>query len=140
MKEKVKDTNKKIQKNTEVEKSAKVGSDSVGRKVIARYGDANSSPQKMRLVAALIRRKDAVEAVNILTFTSKKAAKTLLKVLKSAIANADNRYSISPEKLVVSGVDIGEGVKLPRFRFASRGRISKLMKRRSLIKIELTEK
>lgn len=110
------------------------------RKVIARYSDANSSPQKMRLVADLIRGKSVEEALNILNFTTKKAAKTMLKVLKSAMSNADSRYNISSDKLFVSSVDVGEGVKLPRFRFASRGRISKIVKRRSLIKVELTEK
>ena len=142
------DKKKQIQKNKLEEKSpvrrgktSKGGSSPDGkRKVEARYKDANSSPQKMRLVVNMIRGKDVDEAINILNFTNKKAAKTLLKLLDSAIANSDNQHGIGAEKLFVSSIDVGDGIKLPRYRFASRGRISRLTKRRSLIKIELTEK
>jgi large subunit ribosomal protein L22 len=119
----------------------KKGPSSGGKRVVkAGYKDANSSPQKMRLVANLIRGKNADEAINILNFTNKKAAKTLLKVLNSAIANSDNQYGVGVEKLYISSIEIGDGIKLPRYRFASRGRICRLSKRRSLINIELTEK
>lgn len=110
------------------------------RVVTARYSDANSSPQKMRLVADLVRGKNAQTAVDVLTFTNKKAAKTLLKLLKSALSSADTRYNIGSKDLVVSNIDVGEGIKLPRSRIASRGRVTKIMKRRSLVNIELKEK
>jgi len=108
--------------------------------VRGKYSNADSSPQKMRLVADLIRGKGASEAVNILTYTNKKGAKTMLKLLKSVVANADSLHGLKEDSLVVSLLDVGEGIKFPRYRIASRGRVNKLIRRRSLIKIELTEK
>jgi large subunit ribosomal protein L22 len=108
--------------------------------VMASYKNANSSPQKMGLVADLIRGMDAKKAQEILRFTRKKAAGTMLKLLNSAVANAENNFDLKLENLKVSRIEVGDGLKLPRIRFSSRGRVSRLSKRRSMIKIELIEK
>lgn len=125
---------KKTKKNTK-----KI--EAVEKKTVkASYKNANSSPQKVGLVAALIRGRDVGEAQNVLKFTRKKAAKTLLKVLNSAIANAENNFDLKAENLKISRIDVGDGLKLPRYRFASRGRVNKMVKRRSIINMELIEK
>ncbi len=110
------------------------------RKVSAKMTDASSSPQKMRLVVNLIRGKNVNDALEILTFTRKKAADQLIKLLKSAVANAESLYGLNPDGLFISRVEVGDGVKLPRYRIASRGRVNKILKRRSIINIELMEK
>jgi large subunit ribosomal protein L22 len=98
------------------------------------------SPQKLRLVADLIRGKDVVEAGDVLKFTRKKGASRLEKLLKSAVANAEHNFNLQGKNLYVSKIYVNEGIKLPRYRFASRGRVNKLVKRRSQAVIELSPK
>lgn len=105
--------------------------------VRAEYKRFKSSPQKLRLVANLIRGKDVTEAIDILMFTRKKGARLLLKLVKSAVANAENNFDLDQSSLYISMIRVDEGLKLPRYRVASRGRINKLIKRRSRALIEL---
>jgi large subunit ribosomal protein L22 len=98
------------------------------------------SPQKLRLVADLIRGKDVVEAGDVLKFTRKKGARRLEKLLKSAVSNAEHNFNLQGKNLYVSKIYVNEGIKLPRYRFASRGRVNKLVKRRSQAVIELSPK
>ncbi len=99
-----------------------------------------SSPHKLRLIADMIRRKNAVKAVEILTITNKKAAQIMLKSVKSCIANAENNFNLDPKSLYITRILVNEGIKLPRFQVASRGRVNELIKRRATILIEMTEK
>lgn len=67
------------------------------------------SPQKARLVADIVRGKDALEALNILRFTNKKAAPLIEKTLRSAIANAEHNLGLDSENLYVSKILIDKG-------------------------------
>lgn len=105
----------------------------------AKMGNALQSPQKLRLVADLVRGKSTEEASNVLRFTRKKGANIIMKLLKSAMANAEHNHNMDPKNLVVSKILVNEGMKLPRYEFAARGRVNRLVKRRSKILIELSQ-
>ncbi len=100
------------------------------------------SPQKSRLVIDLIRGKDAGEALTILRFSSKKkAAGMILKVLHSAIANAQVKFpNIDVDKLFVTKAFIDQAPVLKRFRTAPRGRGMRILHRFSHISIFLDER
>ncbi len=98
------------------------------------------SAQKLRLVADLVRGKDLSEAMEILTFVNKKGAKLLLKSLKSAAANMDQLYGLTPDKVRVARLMIGEGRTAKRGRFVSRGRWRRIFKRTSQINLLVEEK
>ena len=107
------------------------------KSITATLRSALSSEKQIELVAKLIRWKDVEEALRILKFTPKKAAKILEKVLKSAIANATNNAGLDPNSLKVARVDVGRGPKLKRIRFASRARIHPYNKYRSFVRVVL---
>jgi large subunit ribosomal protein L22 len=97
-----------------------------------------ASAQKVRLVADLIRGKDVQEAVNILGLTKKSAARDLQKLLKSAIANAENRDDkLDVDKLYVKEIFVDGGPSLKRVQPATMGRAFRIMKRQSHITIRL---
>jgi len=100
------------------------------------------SPRKCRLVADLVRGKDAGEALTILRFSKrKKAAEMIYKVLNSAIANAQNKSpNIDVDKLYVSSIFVDQAPSLKRFRAAARGRGVRILKRHSHITIYLNER
>jgi len=96
------------------------------------------SPRKVRLVADLIRGKGVQDAVNILHFTNKHAAKDLEKLLKSAIANAENRDEpMDVDRLFVKEVFVDPGPSMKRFRPAPMGRAYRILKRQSHVTIKL---
>lgn len=92
------------------------------------------TPRKMRLVADMIRKMTPEQALEILQFTNKSAAADLAKAIKTAIANSSNKSGLTFKK-----IEINEGIKLKRFRYAGRGRIRPYKKRFSHIKIILTD-
>lgn len=87
-----------------------------------------TAPRKLRLVADMIRGKKAVEAATLLDFTNKRAARTLVKVLRSAIANAENNHELDASKLVVAATFIDGGPMFKRFIPRSRGRATPVLK------------
>ena len=97
------------------------------------------SAQKARLVADLIRYKISKEALSILKNSNKKAARLLLKLLQSAIANAINNNGMNVDKLYLSEVLINEGPTLKRFQPRSHGRAYSIFKRTSHMIIKLEE-
>ena len=106
--------------------------------VTARLRYLQGSPQKVRLVADLIRGKGVQEAVNILTVTHKTAAKHVQKCLKSAIANAENRDDhVDVDRLFVKEVFVDGGPMLKRIQPAPMGRAFRVLKRQSHITIKL---
>jgi large subunit ribosomal protein L22 len=105
---------------------------------IARY--IRISPSKVRIVADLIRGKSAEQARAILQFTPKAASPYLLKVLNSAIANAENNFSLSLDELVVLEAYANSGPTLKRFVARSRGSASPVLKRTSHIGIVVGRK
>jgi len=94
------------------------------------------SPTKVRQVIDLIRNKDAVEAQNILTLINKRPKEHLIKILKSAIANAKVK-GFTPEQLYVSKIICNVGPSWKRFKAAAFGRAQPILKRTSHIRIEL---
>jgi large subunit ribosomal protein L22 len=104
-------------------------------KAIAKH--VRISPKKANLVAGLVRRKNAVEALDILKFTQKKAAKILYKVLHSAIANAENNFKQNKDSLVIKEIVVNEGRTLKRSVPISRGRVHPILKRTSHITVSV---
>ncbi|MFV9511655.1 50S ribosomal protein L22 [Tepidibacillus sp. LV47] len=107
-------------------------------RAVARY--VRISPRKVSLVLDLIRGKDVGEAIAILRHTPKAASPIIEKVVKSAIANAEHNYNMSPENLIVKEAYANQGPTLKRFRPRAMGRASRINKRTSHITIVLTEK
>ncbi len=87
-----------------------------------------TSPQKLNLVAALIRGKKVEKALNDLTFSKKRIAADVKKCLQSAIANAENNHSLDVDELVVAEAYVGKNLTLKRGRPRARGRFGKIMK------------
>jgi large subunit ribosomal protein L22 len=100
-----------------------------------------SSPQKARLVADLVRGMTADKAIAALTFLNKKPALFIKKAIESGVANAKDVLKITDASaLVISKLTIDEGIKRRWHRFASRGRVSMLTKRKAHINLELKAK
>jgi len=99
-----------------------------------------SSPRKARLVVDHIRGKSVEEARAILTHTPRAAAVPVLKVLESAIANAEHNHELLPDELRVHQVMVDEGPTIKRYRPRALGRATKIRKRTSHITINLTNK
>jgi len=99
-----------------------------------------SSPRKARLVVDHIRGKSVDEARAILAHTPRAAAVPVLKVLESAIANAEHNHELLPEELRIFQVMVDEGPTIKRFRPRAQGRATRINKRTSHITINLTNK
>jgi large subunit ribosomal protein L22 len=97
------------------------------------------SPQKVRLVADLIRGKKVQEARNVLLYTRKYAAAIVANVLKSAVANAAQNPSIDENILYVKEVFVDQGPALKRWRARAQGRAAGIKKRSSHITVILDE-
>ncbi len=97
------------------------------------------APRKARLVVDLIRGLNVNEALSVLGLSRKKAANTVGKILKSAMANAVAKEKLSPEELVVAKAFVDEGPTLKRFRARAMGRATIIRKRTSRITILLKE-
>jgi len=104
---------------------------------VAKY--IRMSPQKIRLVADLIRGKKVEEALNILSFTPKASAPLISKVLKSAIANAGQKKGVDVDTLMVKHISVDEGPTMKRYRARAMGRGATIFKRSSHIKIVVEE-
>jgi len=98
------------------------------------------APRKTRLVADLIRGKDVAEAESILTYTNRRASKPILKLLRSAKANAVNNHDMFEDALYVSEIRVDEGATLKRFLPRARGSADVMRKRTSHINITLEER
>lgn len=98
------------------------------------------SPQKARLVADIVRGKNAEEALNILRFTNKKAAPLIEKVLRSAIANAEHNFGMDVNKLYISKVLIDKGPVLKRMNPRAMGRADVIRKPLAHITVEVDER
>ena len=98
------------------------------------------APRKVKVVCDLIRGKSAAEANAIMMNTPKAASEILVKLLKSAVANAENNHNMDPEKLYVAEVSVSPGPVLKRIRPRSHGRAFRILKRTSHITLVLKEK
>ena len=96
--------------------------------------------RKVRLVVDLIRGKGVGDALNTLTFSRKAAARPLAKLLKSAVANADNKGGIDLDRLVVATAYVNEGPTWRRWLPRAMGRATRIHKRTSHVTLVLGEK
>ena len=103
------------------------------------YKYARISPFKVREVTREIQGLPVSAALDLLTFTPKKAAFLIGKTLKSAIANAENNANLKPDGLVVKEAVVGEGPTLKRIMARARGSASRIQKRTSHIRIVLSD-
>jgi large subunit ribosomal protein L22 len=103
------------------------------------YRGARISAFKCREVTREIQGLPVAAALDILTFTPKKAARLVEKTLKSAIANAENNSNLRAEKLVVKEAVVGEGPTFKRFQPKARGSAGPIRKRTSHIRIIVTD-
>ncbi|WP_370931216.1 50S ribosomal protein L22 [Bartonella sp. DGB1] len=97
------------------------------------------SPQKLNLVATLIRGKKVEKALADLTFSRKRIAATVKKTLESAIANAENNHDLNIDSLVVSEAYVGKAMVMKRFHVRGRGRSSRIEKPFSNLTIVVRE-
>ena len=106
---------------------------------VAKLKYARISPQKARLVADQIRGLPVDRAINILSFSNKKAAQIIKKVLDSAIANAEHNDAADVDELIVQQIMIDEGPIMKRFRPRARGRANQILKRMSHVTVAAEE-
>jgi len=107
---------------------------------VATLKNARISARKVKIVADLIRGKDAREALAIVKFTPKASSEVLEKLLKSAIANAENNHGMSSHNLYVAEIYANQGPTMKRIRPAAKGSAVRIRKRTSHITIKLRER
>ena len=108
-------------------------------KATARATNLRISPQKLNLVAKSIRGKGIKSAIDNLTFSRKRISKDVLKVLNSAIANAENNYALDIDRLVVDEAFVGKAMVMKRLRARARGRAARILKPFSKLTIILNK-
>ncbi len=99
-----------------------------------------TSPQKLNLVAAMIRGKKVDKALNDLTFSKKRIAEDVKKCLQSAIANAENNHQLDVDRLYVSEASVGRSFVMKRFRARARGRGGRILKPWSRLTVVVRER
>ncbi len=99
-----------------------------------------TSPQKLNLVAQMIRGKRAEQAVTDLEFSNRRVSQDVKKCLESAIANAENNHNLDIDKLVVSEAYVGKSIVMKRFRARAKGRGARILKPFSNLTIIVKEK
>jgi large subunit ribosomal protein L22 len=100
---------------------------------------ARISAQKARLVADMIRGQRVEQALNTLSFSTKKGAGLVKKVLESAIANAEHNEGADVDELKVASVQVNEGPTMKRIMPRAKGRANRIMKRTSHITLTVSE-
>ncbi len=110
---------------------------------VARQKYVKSSPLKVRQVIGLIKDKNVEEALSVLHYTPKRAAKAVELVLRSAVANFfqnEDAQGLSPDELYVKSVNVNQGPALKRFRPMSMGRVGKIRRRTSHITVVIEDR
>ena len=98
------------------------------------------SPQKLNLVASMIRGMDANKALAALSFSRRRIANDVKKALQSAVANAENNHSLDVDRLYVKEAHVGKGLVMKRFKARARGRGSRILKPYAHLTIIVSEK
>ena len=98
-----------------------------------------TSPQKLNLIAGLIRGKKVDRALNDLTFSKKRIAVDVKKCLQSAIANAENNHNLDVDELIVSEAYVGKNLTMKRGRPSARGRFGRIINPFSEITIKVRQ-
>ena len=107
--------------------------------VSARLKGARISAQKARLVADQVRGQDVGQALDTLTFSTKKAAHLVKKVLESAIANAEHNDGADVDELTVSRIFVDEGMTMKRIKPRAKGRADRIFKRTCHITVAVSD-
>ncbi len=105
----------------------------------AKLTNSRLSPQKMRLVADQVRGLPVERALDVLTFSNKKAATVIKKVLESAIANAEHNDGADIDELKITEIFVDAGPTMKRLRPRARGRADRIIKRTSQLKVTVSE-
>ncbi|RDD61638.1 50S ribosomal protein L22 [Ferruginivarius sediminum] len=98
------------------------------------------SPQKLNLVCGMIRGKDAERALAELSFSKRRIASDVKKVLESAIANAENNHQLDVDRLYVAEASVGKSLVMKRFRPRARGRVGRINKPFSRLTVVVRER
>lgn len=106
----------------------------------AKLSHARISARKVKIVIDLIRGKNVNEALAILKFTPKAASPMVEKLLRSAIANAENNHNMDISKLYVAEIYANQGATMKRIRAATQGRANRIRKRTSHVQVVLKER
>ena len=109
------------------------------KRVMAKAKSIRTSGQKLNLVAQSIRGQKIKQAIDQLTFSRKRIAKQVLKVLNSAIANAENNFGLDIDKLIVDEAFVGKSIVMKRMRPRARGRAARILKPFSKLTIIVKE-
>jgi len=109
-------------------------------KVFAKLSNVRHSPRKMRVTLVGIRGLPANRALERLDISTKKAATYIRKLLRSAVANAENNFKYQSDNLVIEEIQVGEGRRLKRPKYRARGRVDMAKSRYSHVKVVLVEK
>lgn len=107
--------------------------------VAARLKGARISAQKARLVADQIRGLEVERALDVLSFSPKKGAAIIKKVLESAIANAENNEGADVDELKISSIFVDEGMTMKRIRPRAKGRADRILKRSCHVTIKVSD-
>tara|TARA_A100001037_G_C14662899_1_gene419625 strand:- start:125 stop:457 length:333 start_codon:yes stop_codon:yes gene_type:complete len=107
--------------------------------VQAKLRGARLSAQKARLVADQVRGRQVEEALNLLTYSSKKGADVIRKLLDSAIANAEHNEGADVDELKISEIYVDEGMTMKRIMPRAKGRADRILKRSCHISITVTD-
>jgi large subunit ribosomal protein L22 len=106
-------------------------------KAVAKY--IRISPQKVRMLVDSIKGKSVEIGLDKVTFMPQKSAKMLEKVIRSAVANADQNHNIDVDSLVIRNIVVDQGPMLKRFQARARGRGTRILKRTSHITVTLAK-
>lgn len=107
--------------------------------IAARLRGAQISAQKVRLVADQVRGLDVEKALNMLSYSPKKAAHIVKKVVESAIANAENNEGADIDELKISSIFVDEGRTMKRIRPRAKGRADRILKRSCHITVKVSD-
>jgi len=110
------------------------------KEALARATMLRVSPRKLSLVTGLIRDKDVAKALAYLTFSQKRIAHEVKKVLLSAIANAENNHNLDIDQLYISHISVGKALVMKRVQARARGRASRVVKPYSNLRIIVRER
>jgi large subunit ribosomal protein L22 len=122
-----------------------MGKTSAGRKVAENEAYAvlrnlRVSPQKLNLLATMIRGMDAEKALAALTFSRRRISDDVKKVLQSAIANAENNHQLDVDRLFIKEASVGKAITMRRFRPRARGRTGRIRKPFSHLTVIVSER
>ena len=122
-----------------------MGKTSAGRKVAendayAVLRNLRISPQKLNLVATMIRGMDAEKALAALTFSRRRISDDVKKAVQSAIANAENNHQLDVDRLFIKEASVGKAITMRRFRPRARGRTGRIRKPFSHLTVIVSER